>query len=191
MDDVDSTKPYILTIRDVLSPTECEMLIRRIESLQPEVATINTAFGPRVNRDVRNNDSVIFEDQSLADTLFDRIRRKAPPEIDGIRLVGANEMFRCYRYNPGMRFAPHADGAFVRNDSEQSYYSFLLYLNDGFTGGATTFITKPEVAIQPETGMGLLFQHPIIHEGSVVISGVKYVARSDLMYRRMHISCDF
>jgi len=45
-------------------------------------------------------------------------------------------------------------------------------------------MTQPEVAIQPETGMGLLFQHPIIHEGSIVTSGVKYVARSDLMYRR-------
>ncbi len=187
MDEVDSTKPYILTIRDVLSPTECELFIQRIECLQPEVATINTLSGTRVNRDVRNNDRVIFEDQSLAATLFDRIRPKAPPEIHGMRLVGANEMFRCYRYKPGMRFAPHADGAFVRNDDEQSFYSFLVYLNDGFTGGATTFITKPEVAIQPETGMGLLFQHPIIHEGSVVTSWVKYVARSDLMYRRIPV----
>ncbi|MBL8810178.1 MAG: 2OG-Fe(II) oxygenase [Planctomycetaceae bacterium] len=185
MDDVDPTKPYILTIRDVLSSAECESLIRRIESLDPEVATINTVEGARVNRDVRNNDRVIFEDQSLADLLFERVRPQAPPEIHGMRLVGANEMFRCYRYKPGMRFAPHADAAFVRNDDEQSFYSFLVYLNDGFTGGATTFITKPEVAIKPETGMALLFQHPIIHEGSIVKSGVKYVARSDLMYRRM------
>lgn len=184
MDEVDPSKPYILTIRDVLSPAECLDLIQRIESLQPEIATINTASGTRVDRRVRNNDRVIFEDWSLAEMLFDRIRSKAPPEIHGMTLIGANEKFRCYRYNPGMRFAPHADGAFVRNDNEQSFYSFLVYLNDGFEGGATTFITEPEVAIRPETGMGLLFQHPIIHEGSVVTSGVKYVARSDLMYRR-------
>jgi prolyl 4-hydroxylase len=173
-----------LTIRDVLSPTECAALIQRIESLQPVVATINTASGTRVNRDVRNNDRVIFEDQSLADPRYVRIRSKAPLEIHGMRPVGANELFRCYRYKPGMRFASHGDSAFIRNDHEQSFYSFLVYLNEGFTGGATTFITKPEVAIQPETGMGLLCQHPIIHEGSVVLSGVKYVARSDLMYRR-------
>lgn len=185
MDEVDATKPYILTIRDVLSRAECTELIQRIESLQPEVATINTVSGARVNRDVRNNDRVIFEDQSLADLLFERVRSTAPSEIHGMTLVGANEMFRCYRYKPGMRFAPHADGAFVRNSDEQSFYSFLVYLNDGFEGGATTFITNPEVAIQPETGMALLFQHPIIHEGSVVNSGVKYVARSDLMYRRV------
>ncbi|MCA9066176.1 MAG: 2OG-Fe(II) oxygenase [Planctomycetaceae bacterium] len=183
MDEVDKTKPYILTIRDVLSQAECESLIRRIESLNPEVATINTVAGACVDRDVRNNDRVIFKDQALADMLFERIRVMAPPEIHGKSLVGANEMFRCYRYKAGMRFAPHADGAFVRNHNEQSYYSFLVYLNDSFKGGATTFITEPEVAIQPETGLGLLFQHPIIHEGSVVVTGVKYVARSDLMYR--------
>lgn len=184
MNDVDSTKPYILTIRDLLSPTECLDLIQRIESLKPRVATINTASGPVISRDIRNNERVIFEDRPLADMLFDRIRSQAPAEIHGMTLVGANEMFRCYRYKPGMRFAPHADGPFVRNDNEQSFYSFLVYLNDGFKGGATTFFTNPEVAIQPETGMGLLFQHPIIHEGSIVTSGVKYVARSDLMYRR-------
>jgi len=183
MDEIDRSKPYILTIRNLFSPAECEELIRRIESLQPEVATINTTSGGRVNRDVRNNDRVIFEDRGLAQVLFSRVRSKAPSEIFGMILIGANERFRCYRYKPGMRFAPHADGAFIRNDNEQSFYSFLVYLNDGFAGGATTFITEPEVAIQPETGMGLLFQHPIIHEGSVVTSGVKYVARSDLMYR--------
>jgi len=117
MDEVDATKPYILTIRDVLSAAECQDLIGRIESLQPEVATINTERGTRVDRTVRNNDRVIFEDRSLAELLFDRIRPKAPPEIHGSRLVGANEMFRCYRYKPGMRFAPHTDGAFVRSDN--------------------------------------------------------------------------
>lgn len=31
--------------------------------------------------------------------------------------------------------------------------------------------------------LGVVFQHPIIHEGAEVLSGVKYVARTDLMYR--------
>ena len=46
----------------------------------------------------------------------------------------------------------------------------------------------PEVAgintkLTPETGLGLLFQHPIIHEGAEVKAGIKYVVRTDLMYR--------
>jgi prolyl 4-hydroxylase len=184
MRDVDNDKPYIIQVRDAMTPAECADLIERIESLGPTVATINTYSGAQVNRDVRNNDRVIFEDQSLADLVLTRIGNRAPQEIHGMSLVGANERFRCYRYQPGMRFAPHADGAFHRNENEQSLYSVRVYLNGDFEGGATTFITEPEVSIQPEPGKILLFQHPIIHEGSVVTAGVKYVARTDLMYRK-------
>ena len=41
----------------------------------------------------------------------------------------------------------------------------------------------PEVVIKPRTGSSLFFQHPIIHEGSEVLAGVKYVVRTDLVYR--------
>lgn len=76
---------------------------------------------------------------------------------------------------------------FARRSTENSCYSFLVYLNADFTGGATTFVTDPEVAILPETGMRLLFQHPLMHKGSLVTSGIKYVARTDLMYQKSMI----
>jgi hypothetical protein len=40
-----------------------------------------------------------------------------------------------------------------------------------------------EKRIEPHAGMALLFQHRLLHEGSEVTSGVKYVVRSDVMYR--------
>ncbi len=181
---LDTDQPYIVRVRDVMTPDECAQLIAKIESLGPKVATINTRAGTVVDRDVRNNDRVIFDDQELADRILARIGDKAPETIHGMELVGANERFRCYRYKPGMRFAPHSDGSFYRNERERSCYSCLVYLNEDFEGGATTFLTDPEVAVQPIRGMALLFQHPIIHEGSIVTSGVKYVCRTDLMYRR-------
>jgi hypothetical protein len=39
-------------------------------------------------------------------------------------------------------------------------------------------------AIDPKPGRALLFQHFLLHEGSAVTRGVKYVMRSDVMYRR-------
>ena len=66
-----------------------------------------------------------------------------------------------------------------------SFYSYLIYLSEDFEGGETTFFTEPEVAIKPQIGWGLLFQHSLIHEGSEVTAGVKYVARTDLMYRKV------
>jgi len=185
MFDLDHKQPYIFKIANLLSPEECQSLIEKIESLGPETATINTGFGTALRTDVRNNDRVIFDDEALVQTLLERVRGRAPASIHGMAFAGLNERFRCYRYKPGMRFAPHQDGAFHRNENEQNFYSFLIYLNEGFTGGNTTFATDPEVSIAPKTGMGLLFQHVIVHEGSTVTAGVKYVARTDLMYRKM------
>jgi predicted 2-oxoglutarate/Fe(II)-dependent dioxygenase YbiX len=184
MSEVDPKRPFILTIPNVLTSKECKALRAKIDESQPKVAPISTVAGPVLKTDVRNNERVMFEDHSLAATLLQRVAHKAPPDIHGMRLVGANELLRCYRYKPGMRFAPHSDGAFVRNESEQSWYTLIVYLNDDFEGGHTTFLVEPEVSIKPETGMALLFQHPIVHEGSVVTSGIKYVVRSDLMYRK-------
>jgi predicted 2-oxoglutarate/Fe(II)-dependent dioxygenase YbiX len=190
MVEVDHTQPCIIKLPGLLTPDECAALIAKIESLNPEVAPINTRFGVAVRTDIRNNDRVMFDDEELARTLLERVRAKAPERVHGLTLVGVNERFRCYRYQPGMRFAPHKDGAFHRDAFEQSCYSFLVYLNEGFEGGNTTFATNPEIAITPRTGMGLLFQHPIIHEGSVVTAGVKYVARTDLMYRKVAATTD-
>lgn len=181
--DVDTERPYIIKIPDLMSPAECRAMIDRVESLKPEIAPINTLDGTRVNRKIRSNERVMFDEQALADDLLERIRPRASATIHGMSLVGVNERFRCLRYRPGTRFMPHTDGSFRRSESEWSCYSFLIYLNDEFEGGATTFLTEPEVEIKPQTGMGLLFQHPIVHEGSLVTSGTKYVCRSDLMYQ--------
>ena len=182
--DVDTNQPYIIRVPNALSESECNELITRIERIGPEIATINTLDGVKVNRNIRNNDRVIFEDKELADTILERVRHRAPQTVHGMTLSGANERFRCHRYKPGMKFAPHTDASFHRNDIEQSWYSCLVYLNDECEGGETTFLTDPEVAVRPETGLALLFQHPIVHEGSIVKNGVKYVCRTDLMYRR-------
>jgi len=181
---VDNNKTYIVELAQILTPSECAELIAKIESLNPTLATINTATGTKVNTNVRNNERVIFDDQALADKLFQDAVEHLPAEFDGRTICSANERFRCYRYKPGMKFAPHSDGSFVRNENEMSFYSYLVYLNDDFEGGETSFFTKPEVVVKPVAGDAVLFQHPLVHEGSVVTSGVKYVARTDIMYRK-------
>ncbi|MBX7218439.1 MAG: 2OG-Fe(II) oxygenase [Blastocatellia bacterium] len=182
--DLDDANPYILKIPEVLSPAECRVLIDRIEAAQPVLATVNTLHGAQIKTNVRNNERVIFTDMALADLLLERVREHLPAEFRGMTLAGANEMFRCYRYKPGMRFIPHADGAFQRNAYERSWYTFLVYLNEAFTGGETSFLVVPPVSIRPLTGLGVLFQHPLIHEGCEVKTGVKYVIRTDIMYRQ-------
>jgi prolyl 4-hydroxylase len=70
----------------------------------------------------------------------------------------------------------------VRGPRERSLLTLMVYLNEGFEGGATAFHDFG-VAVRPRTGMALLFQHRLLHEGCEVSAGVKYVLRSDVMYR--------
>ena len=56
----------------------------------------------------------------------------------------------------------------------------MVYLNDNFQGGDTTFCGLRSRLRQ---GMFLLFLHNLYHEGSEVTQGVKYVLHYDMMYR--------
>ncbi len=156
-DALDGRAPLAITVRDVMSADECARVVERIDAAGPTHAPINTMAGFVMDPSVRNNK---------------RVSRRA---------VGANERFRCYRYEPGERFAAHYDGAFRRNHRERSELTLMVYLNDGFGGGATRFHDF-DVDVGPRTGMALLFQHSMFHEGCVVTSGMKYVLRSDVMY---------
>ncbi|CAF3518479.1 unnamed protein product [Rotaria socialis] len=69
----------------------------------------------------------------------------------------------------------------------------MAYLNHSYTDGHTNFLddtTKPHditYALKPETGMVLIFQHDLFHEGETVSTGKKYIMRSDVMYKRILI----
>ncbi len=179
---LDIAQKLIFTLPAVLSEQECATLIARIEGSAPELATINGPHGVLHKPSVRNNTRVIFDDPSLAKTLFERTRDKLPRKLLAMRVVGCNERFRGYRYAPGQRFALHTDGSFVRHDRERSLLTFMLYLNENFDGGETAF-PKADVVVIPQTGHALVFQHPLLHEGCEVTRGVKYALRTDVMYR--------
>ena len=173
--------PFIAVVQDFLSGVECADLVQRIEAIGPGAAPITLAGGRQLNiPDFRNNDRVMFEDASLARSLFERLRPALPARED--TAVGLNERFRGYRYTAGQRFRPHYDGTYVRNEHERSEITVLLYLSDGFVGG-DTFFHDLDLRVVPKTGMALLFEHRILHEGCAVLAGTKYVLRSDVMYR--------
>lgn len=176
--------PLVLTVGSVLSADECAALIDRIETMEPEPAPVSTGRGSVMMPELRNNDRVMFDDPLLASLLLRRVQTQVPPrlETDWV-LSGANERLRCYRYRPGQRFRPHFDGCFERTPKERSFLTFLVYLNTCEAGGATCF-NDLELEVQPSTGAGLLFNHHLLHEGAPVLKGVKYVVRTDLLYRR-------
>jgi len=118
------------------------------------------------------------------------------------RAVGLNERLRFLRYDQGTFFASHYDGNYTRRNEagaerngETSFVTMMLYLNEDFRGGSTRFVRndcdKVGVAVTPRTGMVLLFQHDIYHEGAPLISGRKYAIRSDVMYSTHGAAFDY
>ena len=74
----------------------------------------------------------------------------------------------------------------------RSRLTFLLYLNDGFDGGCTTFYLPDGAgglhtrAVAPRAGSVLCFPQgntaSLLHEGSAVTRGTKTVVRTDVLY---------
>jgi len=169
----------VKVIRDFLSVSECKSLIESSECKGYEEAAINTGNGQEVAKEVRNNDRIFFDDKKLAESLFEKISPYLPKEIDGWNLYSLNDRFRFYRYENEQYFKWHRDGSFKRTYYEVSKITFMIYLNDDYTGGETEF---SGFKVQPKAGSALLFPHKLMHQGSKLSSGIKYVLRTDVMY---------
>jgi prolyl 4-hydroxylase len=170
----------IFTIDNFWTKQECKDFISKSELIGYEPATIDTEKGQIVVETVRNNNRVIYKDTILADKLWHQLKPLAPVKIGNSKSVGLNELFRFYKYQVGQEFKRHRDQSYIRNDIEASYFTFMIYLNDNYEGGETTFIN---LAIEPKQGKALIFFHDLEHEGSSVKQGIKYVLRTDIMFR--------
>lgn len=63
----------IFTVSDFFTAEECDAYIELAESQGFDDAPINTAFGPQIRKDVRNNTRVILDDEIRAAELWSRI----------------------------------------------------------------------------------------------------------------------
>ena|SRR5688572_32812482 len=148
----------IFTIEDFWSTQECEDFVSKSEAIGYEPATIETERGQMIVKTVRNNNRVIYKDTVLADSIWKQLKSYAPAQIGNSKAVGLNELFRFYKYEVGQEFKRHRDQNFIRNEIEASYYTFMIYLNDNYEGGETTFNS---MVIQPKLGTALIFLHDL------------------------------
>ena len=205
-----SYAPYALVLHNILSKEECEALIRKSEAQKFEVAQVNVGNGnQKLLKDIRNNDRTFLDDVYLAQNIWNRIASvltiESEPQLHSIltndgdtkwTAVGLNERLRVLRYDPGTYFAPHFDGCYTRNDithpqyGDTSFMTIQIYLNEGFQGGATAFLDptsvddEAKINVIPKTGSILVFEHKLLHEGSILEKGRKYTIRSDIMYHK-------
>ena len=100
--------------------------------------------------------------------------------------VGINPLMGISKYKPGGRFGLHTDSCHAESDQWVGMHTVLLYLNDA-DGGETALYdddSRHVYTVLPKTGRMLVFYHHTLHEGKAVVSGHKYVLRTEVMYRR-------
>lgn len=192
----------------VLSSDECKAIIATGESVG--------FLSDMPIREDRHDTSVLAHnfywvvDTAFHDRLWARMAPYVPASVGGRRVRGLNRRFRVYRYLPGTDYRCHIDGAWppsgVRQDNtyvyddsppdkkQSSLFTFLLYLNDEFEGGETTFFIPGQAEgilnaypVQPVMGGVAVFPHgetrgALLHEGTGVKKGAKYIIRTDVEY---------
>ncbi|KAF1960322.1 prolyl 4-hydroxylase [Byssothecium circinans] len=201
--------PNLRLIKDVLTPDECSSIIAAGETME---------FIPDAPIRPQGEDTSVLAhnfywivDQAFHDKLWNRIKEFVPEAVTGRKVRGINRRFRVYRYVPGAEYRCHIDGAWPpsgidpvtdayqydsspNNARQSSLFTFLIYLNDDFKGGETTFFipsvkegTINAYPVKPIMGSVAVFPHgeaqdALLHEGTGVIEGAKYVIRTDVEY---------
>ncbi|MCK9563829.1 MAG: 2OG-Fe(II) oxygenase, partial [Bacteroidales bacterium] len=197
---------------NVLSSEEC----RRLVALGESLGYLGDA-AVSLPREIRHNDNVVWVTDGATDgIIWRRVAHLAERDLAvfaGKRPLGLNARFRFYRYGPGDYFKPHSDGSWpgsrvvdgrlVANAYPDRYslMTFLIFLNDGFEGGATRFRVPDgdfygaarraeryrEVDVRTPLGAVLCFPHgthPLhcIHSSEPITRGVKYIIRTDMLF---------
>lgn len=201
------TVPGLSLATNVLSRDECKAIIAAGETV---------TFVPDAPLREDGDVSILAHnfywvtDTLFHDTLWSRISPFVPARVNGRAVRGLNRRFRVYRYVPGAEYRAHIDGAWppsgiLPDDSyvydasppekkQSSLFTFLIYLNDEFEGGETTFFlpaaregTLNAYPVRPVMGGVAVFPHgdtkgAVLHEGTGVRKGAKYVIRTEVEY---------
>src|SRR6185436_20166771 len=93
----DFDHPLLWTVDDVLTGDECAALIRRAEAGPWLAATVNSFDGRIVRPEVRDSDTYLLDDSTLAELIFERARPRIPPKMSGLEAAGVVPRLRIYR----------------------------------------------------------------------------------------------
>jgi hypothetical protein len=177
----------IFTVAGVLSDVEAADFISAAEGVGFQAAQPGP---PQPGMAARDNARLAWDDPSLAGALWRILGTTiaAAGAPDAASAVACSPALRLYRYSPGQRFARHYDDAVAIPGIGTTRHTVLIYLS-GCGGGETVFYGgkgKVVAAVSPAPGLALLHRHGddcLLHEGARVSAGLKFVLRTDVVYR--------
>jgi len=181
------------TFLNVLTQAECGQLMSQLDFSAPEqkiqqglVTTAVNSNQTLIRTSIRRN----FIDEDIARVVWNAINSTLPAELpDGRKLSGIRSKMNYYRYEEGQYFKIHTDGGFTFSETgDTSEYTFVIYLNDDFTGGTTRYCYLPEWnneirEVKPiQGGMSVFRQSDMKHCGVTLAKGFKHIIQGMVMY---------
>jgi len=177
---------WLYVMDNVLTPEECEEVIRTGESMM----TKSTTVGIEINDYRTSSNAFINKDTEI-------------PALQKINLITEsltelpleNQESTCIvKYNEGEEYKVHKDNLDHggHNNEETNIelerggdrlYSVMFYLNDDMEGGGTFFVA-PGIEVRPKIGRCVVWKNYIngvvnnksAHAGLPIEKGVKYIA---------------
>ncbi|EAT92035.1 hypothetical protein SNOG_00540 [Parastagonospora nodorum SN15] len=169
--------PNLRLIRDVLSPEECTAIIAAGETIE---------FIPDAPMRPQGEDTSVLAhnfywviDQAFHDKLWSRVKAFVPEVVAGKQMALGHPQASILSQNAYQYDSSPTDAR------QSSLFTFLIYLNDDFKGGETTFFI-PSVKegvinaypVKPIMGSVAVFPHgeaqgALLHEGTGVVEGAK------------------
>lgn len=139
------------------------------------------------------------DDDNVAKALFERmevcgILKELQAKVDfassSYLPCACSPNIRLYKYEKGMAFGKHVDGSHPVEGVGMTEVTVLVYLSD-CQGGSTRFYPASSgkraksIAFAPKQGAMLVHIHGdrcLTHEADPVVSGLKYILRTDIVY---------
>lgn len=184
-DPVTSPEPTILSERPdarffegLMTPAECAYLIHTAEPwFRPSLRYDKD--GQAVRDTIRTSDGAAFH-WLVEDPVVHAINRR----VAAITATNYDqgEALQVLRYSPGQEYRPHFD--FLEGTDNPRPWTALVYLNEGYEGGATAF-GKTGLEVRGKVGDVLVFRNegpdgrrePLAeHAGLPITAGTKYLA---------------
>lgn len=164
--------PFLEIMDSFLIPEECATFIRLLDTADLESVDRGS---------LASYDRATWINAEFADTIYERLKGLVPAET-----VRCNEHFRFSKYRRGQEFNLHTDGMNYDKCGNESKYTVNIFLNSDFEGGETDFFRKEAgfLRAKPMVGRAVLFDREILHRGNMILSGVKYLLRTDVMVKK-------
>lgn len=194
--------PRIFLFRKLLTDEECHHLITLARPFLRPAMVLSRRTGERIHDQARTSHNARLINpirDILVDHLEERLARYALLPRDNA------EPITILRYGPGDEYKPHADYYDPRHPGSstglemggQRVATFLVYLNDVESGGATSF-PRADLSVTPECGAGLLFfnctpdgdpDRRTLHAGEPVTAGEKWLLSRWIRTNQYPVDC--